>query len=122
MGARERLEVLGQTPAAPQPAERAFDNPTLLEHHKALGGIRALHDLELGPRRSAHRPGCSLALLEESAITRSRKGKSRRTWLKIPRQPSRSCTLPGRMAQPSIRPSVSTTAWRLRPLTFLAAS
>src|SRR5688572_5735377 len=37
--------------------------------------------------------------------------------LRTPRQPSRSCTFPGRTAQPSIRPSVSTTAWRLRPLT-----
>ena len=63
MGARERLEVLGQTTAAPQPAERAFDNPTLLEHHKALCGIRALHDLKPRPRSSAHRPGCSFALV-----------------------------------------------------------
>src|SRR5215212_2287127 len=42
---------------------------------------------------------------------------SRRTSLRTPRQLSRSCTVPGRTAQPSIRPSVSTTAWRLRPLT-----
>src|SRR4051812_18390849 len=35
----------------------------LLEHHKALCGIRALHDLKLGPCRPAHRPGCLLALI-----------------------------------------------------------
>src|SRR4051795_7028185 len=63
MRARERLEVFGQTAAPPQPAERAFDDPTLLEHHKALCGIRARHDLELGPRRPAHRPGCLPALI-----------------------------------------------------------
>src|SRR3712207_7416774 len=63
MGARERLEVLGQTTAAPQPTERAFDNPTLLEHHKALCGVRALHDFQSGPRGSAHRPGCFFALV-----------------------------------------------------------
>src|SRR5215207_4868404 len=63
MRARERLEVFGQTAATPQPTERAFDNPTLLEHHKALCGIRALHDLELGSRRSAHRPGGLFALV-----------------------------------------------------------
>src|SRR5215210_8490612 len=63
MGARERLKVLGQTPAAPQPAERAFDNPTLLEHHKALCGIGALHDLKPGPSRSTHRPGRLPALV-----------------------------------------------------------
>src|SRR5829696_10003980 len=44
MGAREPLEVLGQTTAAPQPAKRALHNPALLEHHKALGGIRAFYD------------------------------------------------------------------------------
>src|SRR5436190_10413071 len=63
MGARERLEVFGQPAAAPQPAERAFDNPTLLEHHKALGGLRALHDFKLGPRRSAHGLGGLPALV-----------------------------------------------------------
>src|SRR5215210_5466211 len=63
MGARERLEVLSQTTAAPQPTERAFDNPTLLEHHKALRGIRALHDLKPGPRRPANRPSRLPALV-----------------------------------------------------------
>src|SRR5215213_10417817 len=63
MGARERFEVLGQTATASQPAERAFDNPTLLEHHKALCGVRALHDLKPGPRRPTHRPGRLPALV-----------------------------------------------------------
>src|SRR5215217_3528017 len=63
MRAGEPLEVLSQTTAAPQPAERAFDNPALREHHKALCGIRALHDLEPGPRRSTHRPGRLPALV-----------------------------------------------------------
>ena len=63
MGARERLEVLGQTTTAPQPAERAFHNPAFLEHHKALGGIGALHDLQSGPRRPAHRLRRFLALV-----------------------------------------------------------
>ncbi len=63
MRARERLEVFGQTAATPQPAERAFDNPTLLEHHKALCGVRALYDFQSGPRRPTHRPGCLPALI-----------------------------------------------------------
>src|SRR3982751_3783215 len=63
MRARECLEVFGQTTAAPKPAERAFDNPTLLEHHKALCGIRALHDLKPGPRGPAHRASCLPALV-----------------------------------------------------------
>src|SRR3954447_23844818 len=57
MGARERFEVLGQTATASQPAERAFDNPTLLEHHKALCGVRALPTLRPGPRPPPRRPG-----------------------------------------------------------------
>src|SRR3954447_9249613 len=63
MRARECLEVFGQTPAAPQPAERAFHNPALLEHHKSLCGVRALHDLKLGPCRPTHRPGRLTALI-----------------------------------------------------------
>jgi hypothetical protein len=75
MGARERLEVLGQTTAAPQPAERAFYNPTLLEHHKALRGVRALHDLKLGPRGPTHRPGCLPALVSAIRNYPLQKGK-----------------------------------------------
>src|SRR5690349_23315742 len=75
MRARECLEVFGQTTAAPKPAERAFDNPTLLEHHKALCGIRALHDFKPGPRRLAHRPGCSFALVSAIRNHPLQKGK-----------------------------------------------
>src|SRR3954453_15512673 len=63
MGARERFEVLGQTATASQPAERAFDNPTLLENPKALCGVRALHDLKPGPPRPTPRPGRLPALV-----------------------------------------------------------
>jgi transposase len=42
----EVLPILGQPTAAVQPSYGAFDNPTLREHHKALGGIRALHDFK----------------------------------------------------------------------------
>src|SRR5215213_7252313 len=63
MRARQRLEVFGQTAAAPQPAERAFYNPALGKNREALPGVRALHDLKPGPCRPTHRPGCLLALI-----------------------------------------------------------
>src|SRR3954470_23611077 len=75
MRAGERLEVLSQTTAASQPAERAFDDPTLLEHHKALCGIGALHDLQSGPRCPAHRPGCFFALVSAIRNHPLQKGK-----------------------------------------------
>src|SRR5215218_5871808 len=42
----EVLPILGQPTAAVHPSYGALDNPTLREHHKALGGIRALHDFK----------------------------------------------------------------------------
>ena len=63
MGAREGLEVFGQTAAAPQPAERAFRKPALGKNRETLCSIAALHDLQSGPSRPAHRPGCLPALV-----------------------------------------------------------
>src|SRR5215207_8814437 len=63
MRARQRLEVFGQTAAAPQPAERAFHNPALGKNREALCSIAALHDLKPGPSRPAHRAGRPLALI-----------------------------------------------------------
>ena len=40
------LEVLGKTATSAEPAERALHDPTLGEHHKAFGRIRAVDDLE----------------------------------------------------------------------------
>src|SRR3954454_239275 len=75
MRARECLEVFGQTATEPQPAERAFHNPALLEHHKALCAVRALHDLKLGPSRPTHRSGRLPALVSAIRDHPLQKGK-----------------------------------------------
>src|SRR5215217_3229532 len=49
--------------AAHKAADFANGVPALLEHHKALGGIRAFYDLQSGPRGPAHRPGRFPALV-----------------------------------------------------------
>ena len=57
-----------------------------------------------------------------SAKTRSMKGNDRRDACRSGPPPSRSWMLAGRVSSTRPRPSVSTSAWRLRPLIFLPAS
>jgi hypothetical protein len=40
------FEILGQPPAAPEPAECAFDDPTLRQQDEPLGRVRPLDDFE----------------------------------------------------------------------------
>ena len=48
----DRLPVLGETAAAPQPCEGAFDDPAPGQQHEAFGGIRSLDDFQ-GPASMA---------------------------------------------------------------------
>ena len=51
----EVLEVLGEAAAAAQPAEGAFDDPPLGQHHEPLGGIGALDDFQVPRPELANR-------------------------------------------------------------------
>src|SRR5215203_4136796 len=43
----QAFPILSQSTASVEPRDGPFDNPTLLEHHKALCGIRTLDDLHV---------------------------------------------------------------------------
>ena len=64
----------------------------------------------------------SLPAYPPSAHTRLIVGNALRTASSVGRAPSRSWTLAAVTSTITSRPIVSTTMWRLRPLTFLPAS
>src|ERR687891_100539 len=97
------LEILGEAPAASEPGEGALDHPAPRQDDEALGGLGAFDDFQGPSAQRSQGKRWRIALTRSTAPSRS--------WM------SAACT-----STKSIRPSVSVTIWRLRPLSFLPAS
>src|SRR6516225_4452473 len=63
VAAGEVLVVLGETAATAHPTVGALNDPSLGEHMEALGGVRALDDLEWDAGHLLHLVGRRLALV-----------------------------------------------------------
>ena len=112
------LEVLGQPSIAPDPGEEPLDDPTPRVNGKAdLIGIVA-HDLDRDQRCSGG-PLTDISAVGEDTLDER---KMRRETCRSGPPPSRSWILAGCGSSTRPRPSVSTSAWRLRPLIFFPAS
>jgi len=113
------LEVLCQPSIAPKSCEEPLDGPSAGVNSEAdLIGVLA-HDLEptIKVALATFSPAYPL-----SAKTRWMNGKMRREARRSGPPPSRSWMLAGCGSSTRPRPSVSTSAWRLRPLIFFPAS
>ena len=100
-------------PIAPDPGEEPLDNPApRLNSEADLIGVLA-HDLD---GDAAWRWRQLSPAYPPSAKTRWMKGKIRREACRSGPPPSRSWMLAGCGSSTRPRPSVSTSAWRLRPL------
>src|SRR6476619_7380880 len=109
------LKVLCESPIAPDPSEETLNNPSARQNSEADLIKMLIDDLN----DDAGCGGNTLAGISPSAKTRSMKGKIRREAFRSAPPPSRSWILAGCGSSTRPRPSVSTSAWRLRPLIFL---
>ena len=121
--ARGAFVVADQTPLAHQPAEGAFHHPAAGQHLESAHVIGTFDHLHFQLGADALDP-LREGRAAVAAIDQSRRNQVNQT---SPRPsntcaPSRSGVLAGVTATPRIRPSVSTSRWRLRPLIRLAAS
>ena len=116
------LEVLGEAAAAAEPGEGALDHPTPRQDDEALGGRGTLDDLERPSAQPCQRRRQLVAGVAAIGEQVAQPGKRWRIALTRSTAPSRSWMSAACTSTKSIRPSVSVTMWRLRPLSFLPAS
>ena len=115
----EAFPVLGQSSAAAEPSECAFDDPALWERDEACGLTRPLDDLDVEARQNPFDRALELRPLVTAIgieLDQERKGAISSA------PPSRSWTSAACTMACISRPCVSTRMCRFLPLIFLPAS
>ena len=120
----EAFPIFGQSAAAAEPGEGAFDDPALGQDDEGLGLIRPLDDLDRHARQSSSDGGLKL----RSSISAVGKEFSQER-KKAPNKVAISAAPPSRSWMSAAwtiacinRPCVSTRMWRFLPMIFLPAS
>ena len=129
-----------ETAAALAPGVSTLDHPAHWQRHEALGDHRGClgsvrvqehmsiaiagvaHHLYVQAMGGLQRLSACTALYAPSTNSTFSEGTLAQARATTAGAPSRSCTLAALTVTASSSPSVSTTRWRLRPLTFLPAS
>ena len=119
----ETFPVLGQSSAAAEPSEGAFDDPALGQCDEPCGLIRSLDDLDVDARQNSFHRALELRSLVTAVgieLDQERKAADKLAISSAP--PSRSWTSAACTMACISRPCVSTRMWRFLPLIFLPAS
>ncbi len=116
------FEVFGQAAVAVEPGEGTFDDPAAREDFETHRIGHAADDFSAP---SAEFGECFEELIARiGTVGEEVTQQGERSWMAsiTSGAPSRSCRSEGWIAAPTIKPVVSVTICRLRPLIFLAAS
>ena len=119
----ETFPVLGQSSAAVEPGEGAFDDPALGQNDEACGLIRSLDDFDVDARQNPlHRVLELRPLVAAVGIELDQKRKAPNKLAISSTPPSRSWTSAAWTIACISKPCVSTRMCRFLPLIFLPAS